>query len=93
MVDETFPDLERFLDLDPQEAIEAGYDPATDIDSFREMGEPSTPEDDAYEPQLDESLAAFDPSPWPGDRLIIVNDDGGYDTADGEDEDDGEESD
>lgn len=73
-------------DLDPQEALDAGYDETTDLDTDAEVAEATTPEDEQYTPELDEALAAFDPVPWPGDRHIIVNDDGGFDDDDDEEE-------
>lgn len=77
---------EQLQDLDPQEAIEAGYDEATDIDTDTEVAEATTPQDEQYTPELDEALPGFDTVPWPGDRLIIVNDDGGFDDEDDEKE-------
>lgn len=71
MIDDFDPDV----DLDPQEAIEEGHNPDTDISSAEELELPLDPKDDDYTPELMGAVEAFDGDGWPGDELVIADHD------------------
>ena len=62
-------------DLDPQEALELGHDPETDISTEAEIAEATTREDEQYAPE-EHNLPGIDLEGWPGDELVIADLDG-----------------